>query len=121
MATEADLLVGARWQCAATPPGEAADPAALTRLPLRWLAADVPGTAAGALRRSSAPERSSAELDEEDWWFRCRFAGPDGPGGAGMGGWLMELAGLATVSDVWLNGEHLAHVESMFSPCRVRV
>jgi beta-mannosidase len=44
-------------------------------------------------------------------------------GGSGeqVGPWLMELAGLATVSDVWLNGEHVAHSGSMFLPCRVRV
>ncbi len=77
--------------------------------------------------RSSATERSSAELDAEDWWFRCRFPGPADGGASGGGGraevdgWLLELAGVATVSDVWLNGEHLAHSESMFSPLRVRV
>jgi beta-mannosidase len=123
MGTEPDLLRGARWDCAATPPGEAADPAGLAGLPLRWIPADVPGTAAGALRGSSAAEPSSAELDAEDWWYRCRFAGPGPAGGAGggPGPWLLELAGLATVSDVWLNGEHVAHSESMFAPCRTRV
>ncbi len=117
MGTELDLLEGASWECASTPTGEAADPSALADLPLRWIPADVPGTAAGALRRRGV-DRPTAQLDAEDWWFRCRFAGAEGVAAAG---WLMELAGLATVADVWLNGEHLAHSESMFRPCRVRV
>lgn len=117
--TAADLLGAAVWECVATTPGEAAGPADLGGLTVRWLPADVPGTAAGALARAGLAEPSSAELDAEDWWFRCRFAGPEGP--TPIGGWLLELAGLATVADVWLNGEHLAHSESMFAPSLVRV
>ena len=37
-------------------------------------------------------EPSSAELDAEDWWFRCRFAGP-GPGRPGPGRGLAPRAG----------------------------
>lgn len=119
MATEPDPLTGARWECAAAPPGECSGPADLADRPQRWMAAEVPGTAAGAVRASSGREPSSVELDADDWWFRGRFSGPseaDPPGG-----WLLELDGVATVADVWLNGEHLAHSESMFVPCRARV
>ncbi len=121
MGTETDLLEGVAWECAPTPPGEATGPTGLAGLPLRWIAASVPGTAAGAVRGSSGVEPSSAQLDAEDWWFRCRFAGPDRADPARDGAWLLELEGLATVADVWLNGEHLARSESMFRPCRARV
>ena len=121
MGTETDLLEGVPWECAPTPPGEATGPTGLAGLPLRWMAASVPGTAAGAVRGSSGVEPSSAELDAGDWWFRCRFAGPGRADPARDGAWLLELGGLATVADVWLNGEHVARSESMFTPCRIRV
>jgi beta-mannosidase len=34
---------------------------------------------------------------------------------------LLELSGLATVADVWLNGEHVARSETMFATRRARV
>jgi beta-mannosidase len=120
MAPDTDLLGPVEWECASTPPCAATDPEALASLPLRWIPATVPGTVAGALRDAGVPERTSAELDGEDWWFRCRFAAPQGPAGAGDG-WLLELAGLATIADVWLNGEHLAHSEAMFTPLRLHL
>ena len=101
-------------------PDSAAGPADVTSMPLRWLPAEIPGTAAGALRRAGEPERSTAELDGEDWWFRCRFPARRA-GDPCHGPWLLELEGLATISDVWLNGDHVAHSESMFTPVRVRI
>ncbi len=101
------------------------DPAALATLPLHWMPAPSPGRRPGPCAQPAHPRRTSAELDGEDWWFRCRFAGPGEPGDAddpGVGGgWLLELEGLATLADVWLNGEHLARSESMFAPVRLHV
>ena len=68
------LAFGERWECAALPPGAATDPAGLAKLAADWLAAEVPGTAAGALRAAGRPAQHR-ELDEQDWWFRCRFDG----------------------------------------------
>ena len=83
------------WECASTPAGAAADPDALSALPLRWIPAPVPGTVAGALRQAGVPERTSAELDGEDWWFRCHFASPVTPGGGAAR--LLRAAGRAGV------------------------
>jgi beta-mannosidase len=87
----------------------AADP---TRLEgVAWIPAEVPGTAAGALRARGtwAPGADDAELlDGRDWWFRCRFADP------GTGPYTLWLGGLATIADVWLNGSHRLHSENMF-------
>ncbi len=123
MGPDTDLLATVTWACASTPAGEADHPEVLDKLALSWLDAPVPGTAAGALRQAGVPERSTTELDGEDWWFRSQFDGPGGYGGpevAGAGWWL-ELEGLATIADVWLNGAHLAHSESMFIPLRLPV
>jgi beta-mannosidase len=129
MAPDPDLLESADWECTATAPGEACGPCDLESLPLRWIPATVPGTAAGAIRDAGMPERSSAELDGEDWWFRCGFPAPVAEGvAAGRAdgavppdAWLLELAGLATIADVWLNGVHLVHSEEMFTTRRARI
>jgi len=120
MGADADLLDGVRWECAPTVAGAASDPEVVAKLPLSWIPATVPGTAAGALRQAGTPERGTSELDGEDWWFRARFEGPEGTG-APEGGWLLELEGLATLADVWLNGEHLTHTEAMFTPLRLHL
>ncbi|HEX3981522.1 MAG TPA: hypothetical protein VHW93_09860, partial [Acidimicrobiales bacterium] len=119
MAPDADLLASTPWECTSTLPGSVTDPADLAALSPRWLPAEVPGTAAGALRLAGMAERSTTELDGEDWWFRCRFPAPEPRhGDPAHCVWLLELAGLATISDIWLNGELVAHSESMFTPMR---
>ena len=79
-----------------------------------WITAPVPGTAATALRAAGTWNGASPlELDNHDVWYRVRFAG----GGAEV----LRFEGLATIADVWLNGEHLLRSESMFLPCEVTV
>jgi len=112
----ADLLHGAAWECARTEPGGADGPHQLACLSLHWRAAPVPGTVAGAWRQAGLPECTSAELDGSDWWFRCTV-----PGVSESPQWILELDGLATVADVWLNGDHMLRSESMFRPHRVPV
>jgi beta-mannosidase len=108
-----DMLVAAPWSCGSTPPGAVSEPAALDGAGIEWLPIDVPGTAAAALRaagRWSWGEADTARLDDRDWWFRCRFAAA----ASSAGPWQLELDGLATLADVWLNGTHLLHSENMF-------
>jgi len=114
----ADLLAGAVWECVATPPGERAGPEELAGTDLRWTAAAVPGTVASARRDGGLPEPSLDDLDGQDWWFRCRFDGPVAPP---VDGWVLRSGGLATLADVWLNGDHLLRSESMFATHRVPV
>jgi beta-mannosidase len=47
------------------------------------------------------------DVDAYDWWFRSVFANHDG-------GEVLRFGGIATVSDVWLNGEPILESESMF-------
>jgi beta-mannosidase len=53
--------------------------------------------------------RSDSDLlDGSDWWYRCNFSDPGG------GPWLLRFGGLATVADVWLNGDHVLRSDDMF-------
>ena len=71
------------------------------------MAASVPGTAAEALAAAGAPDVADHDYDGEDWWFRCRFA-------SRPGSWQLQLHGIATLADVWVNGTHVARTENMF-------
>jgi beta-mannosidase len=69
-----------------------------------WLPAVAPGTVAAVL--------PDADLDGRDWWLRTRFTVEPGDG-------TLVLDGVATLADVYLDGEPVAHSESMFVPIRV--
>ncbi len=117
VAGDIGLAFGEGWECAALPSGAATDPTELVKVAADWLPAEVPGTAAGALRTAGRPARPG-ELDEQDWWFRCRLDGrPDGTAGPR----LLELGGVATVADVWWNGVPVLHSENMYRAHRVGV
>lgn len=105
----ADLLTGVPWRCTATDPGAVGEPAALDAPSRTWWDATVPGTAAAALRAAGDPSVEWRDFDGEDWWFTGAFPHP-----GGEGPWRLHLDGLATVADVWCNGEHLLHSENMF-------
>ncbi|MBS0583720.1 MAG: glycoside hydrolase family 2 protein [Proteobacteria bacterium] len=98
------ITLDAGWQVAEAPAGSE-----LARIDaLAWVPARVPGTAAGALRAANLwdwdrPQR----FDDADFWWRVRFAAE--PGSAVLG-----FEGLATLADVWLDGEHLLASASMF-------
>ncbi len=73
-----DLLSGRAWECAHSPPGALAGPDDLEAAGLDWLAASVPGTAAGARAAAGFVDVDSHPYDDDDWWFRCRFDAADG-------------------------------------------
>jgi beta-mannosidase len=103
-----DLCDG--WQAASTPPDRYAHPADLDGLD--WHPARVPGTAADVLRdaglwRSGEP----CDLDREDWWFRTSFEADSAVAGEQV---VLDLHGIATVAEVYLNGELLLEGDSMF-------
>jgi beta-mannosidase len=91
------------WELAATAPGTCDGPDGLDSL--NWLPAQVPGTAAGALGADGR------DFDAEDWWFRTRFEAPAPRGGEQL---LLELGGIATVAEVYLNDERLLSSSSMW-------
>jgi beta-mannosidase len=99
------------WETASCPPDAHIESSTLEEL--EWLPARVPGTAAGALRdaghwRPGDPH----DFDDEDWWFRTRFNTQPPRGGEEV---ALELDGVATVAEVFLNGVRLLDSETMFA------
>ncbi|WP_425419571.1 glycosyl hydrolase 2 galactose-binding domain-containing protein [Oricola indica] len=81
-----------------------------------WIQAKVPGTAAGAL---AAAGQFNAEdptpLHDKDTWFIAGIR-EDEPGER-----LLVFEGLATIAEVWWNGEKILDSDSMFLGHEVRV
>ena len=97
-------LLDAGWEVASAPAGSTpADLAACA-----WHAASVPGTAADALRNAGRWSFDEArDFDAEDWWWRLRFHAGQGPATLG-------LDGIATLADVWLDGQRVLDSDNMF-------
>jgi beta-mannosidase len=82
---------------------------------LDWLPAQVPGTAAGALRAASRWDFSrTRDFDAEDWWWRTRFNAEPGPA-------VLGFDGIATLAEVWLDGEMILASDNMFRAHEVPV
>lgn len=73
------------------------------------LPAPVPGTVASALEAAGRFDRMRAfPLNTQDAWYRLSLSGEDtGPA-------ILRFEGLATLADIWLNGELLLSTGSMF-------
>jgi beta-mannosidase len=97
------------WEIAALPPGLASEPADLDMAQPEWMPCAGPMTAASALRACGAWDFDHPrDFDADDWWYRCTFTADV------AGSVALRFEGLATVADVWLNGRHILHSESMF-------
>ncbi|HEY1334848.1 MAG TPA: hypothetical protein VGF31_11380, partial [Myxococcaceae bacterium] len=104
------------WELLRTAPGAAEAPAAADALGSDWMPAVVPGTLASALRARGMDPLAAGDLDGGDVWYRVRFDRPDDSGRV-----FLRLEGLATVSEVWLNGTRLLRSESMWQAHRLEV
>ncbi len=98
------------WEVAASPPGACKDPGGLAGLV--WCPMRVPGTAAAAVGAGGR------DFDADDWWFRTRFALLQAPVGEQI---VLELDGIATVSEVYLNGERVLESSSMWAAHAIEV
>jgi beta-mannosidase len=100
------------WLCCAHRPGTSANPSQLTGAASEWLPATVPCTVASTL---AANKRWSFEhppdIDADDWWFATSFQAKTG---GGQHPTRLHLDGLATLAEVWLNGELLLKTDNMF-------
>ena len=95
------------WQAAWAEPDRRPSPEAIDDLD--WLPARVPGTAAGLLRDAG---REAGPLDSQDWWFRTTFEAAPAATDEEV---VLHLDGIATVAEVWLNGQLLVQGDSMFA------
>jgi beta-mannosidase len=104
------------WQVGATPPGAAAEPGALASAGVAWTAATAPTTAAAALRAAGqwSLDGPARRFDAEDWWWRARFSGAVVGEAEGNDEVSLCIDGLATLGEVWLNGERLLETDNMF-------
>jgi beta-mannosidase len=106
----------APWTCCAQAPGASNEPAAVQG---DWFAAEVPGTVASALRaRGQWNHQNPPDVDAQDWWYRTKFTAAtrtdEEP-------WALCFDGLASLAEVWLNGEHILSCDNMFRSYRVDV
>jgi beta-mannosidase len=104
------------WQMAETPDGS-------TELPdagrLAWRPAQVPGTVASALRAAKAFDFDTpSDFDAVDHCFRCEFRAEAARAGESV--WL-RFGGLASLAEVWLNGEHVLSSDNMFVEHEIEV
>ena len=93
------------WQVASTPPGLLLRPEAARDL--AFVPVQIPGTVA-----SACPLRNGRRYDQDDWWFRCSFLA-EAPGAGEVDS--LRLGGIATLAEVWLNGERILESSSMFA------
>jgi beta-mannosidase len=100
------------WQFCTRRAGSVVHPSQLSAPDEEWLPATVPGTVASNL---STCEQWSfdqpLEIDAHDWWFRTTF---DCHQLAGQHPVHLHFDGLATLAEVWLNGEPLLVSDNMF-------
>ena len=105
-AGERVCALGEGWFLATTSPGAIATPTCLGSI-TDWVTAAVPGTAAQALRDAGRWSLDTpGPLHDRDIWYRLHFEGD--------GLRTLRLGGLATVAEIWLNGERLLNSDSMF-------
>lgn len=109
------LNLDAGWELLSTESGACAEPASLAGVTAGWRAAAVPGTVATSL---AADIDQRAPYDEQDWWYRTRFAADDLPTGAAG---FLHFGGLATIAEVWLNGIRILSSTNMHLAHRVEV
>lgn len=99
-----------RWECTSTVAGIAASPSEIGDV--AWLPARIPGTFAAALRDAGEWDgEAPLDLDDRDVWYRAQFNGG--------GEEVLIFDGLATIAEIWLNGELIRRTDNMFLPCKV--
>ena len=77
-----------------------------------WLPASVPGTVAAILAANNRWSfEQPEEIDADDWWFHSTFPSKPTPGQHPI---HLHFDGLATLGEVWLNGELLLTTDNMF-------
>lgn len=95
------------WVMELTAPGAFASPGDITAVE-DFIPAFVPGTVAQALEAAGRFDRANPiPLDHQDAWYVLRL--DEEPGDA-----TLRFEGLATVADVWLNGDRILSSQSMY-------
>jgi beta-mannosidase len=100
------------WQLLSVAPGAYQNPEQLKYIDKGWLSAVVPGTVVATLQQHQQWDLSlPVDVDATDWWYHCSFDAPLPERGKQI---VLKFGGLATIADVWLNGQHILHADNMF-------
>src|SRR5579862_4826257 len=103
------------WEVASSP--EPVDWAATGAL--RFVPAKVPGTVASALRAQKLWKLGAdLRFDASEHWLRCHFRSDPAESGEEI---ILQFGGIATVAEVFLNGEKILQSNSMFASHEVNV
>lgn len=108
-----EILLTEGWVLAATAPDAVPDPQGLAAAAPPWKPAIVPGTVAQAL---DCDLDHPGDLDAQDWWYRTTFAVSDPEARHAL-----HFDGLATLAEVWLNGQLILASQNMFRAHRCEV
>ena len=107
----APVSLGA-WECCAQTPGIITRPDQFATANSDWLPAAVPGTVANTLRATGRWDmQRPTDIDSQDWWYRSTFKVAAEALGQQH---TLCFDGLATLADIWLNGEHVLSTDNMF-------
>ena len=108
------------WSCCSHAPGMISNPSQLDEVASNWLLASVPGTVASTLSAANQWDmQQPPKIDALDWWYRTTFAGPKEVG-TNNPCWI-NFDGLATLAEIWLNGQLRLKTENMFRAYRLDV
>lgn len=101
-----------QWRCCAQPAGLITDPSQLATAQAEWFAGEAPGTVASILAANNRWSfEQPTDIDASDWWFQTSFLPNPGHGRHPA---HLHFDGLATLAEVWLNGELLLKTDNMF-------
>ena len=99
------------WRCCAQRPGKISHPSQLLVESPEWVPATVPGTVASTLAANNRwTFENTPEIDGDDWWFRTTFQSAT----ESQHPAFLHFDGLATLAEVWLNGELVLTTNNMF-------
>lgn len=100
------------WLLVSTEPDAAKTPADLETTHLSWLRAVVPGTVAQTMQLAGLWHiDQSFDFDCSDWWYHCEFEQEFKTSDSKK---FIQFDGLATLAEVWLNGESILQSDNMF-------
>ena len=103
------------WEAAGTAPDARPSPGGLDDDVLDWRPARVPGTAAGGRRDAGL---DAGPLDSQDWWFRTTFEAAPADAHEEL---VLRFGGIATLAEVFLDGELVLRSDSMFASHAVAI
>ncbi len=113
VSTQTVVPLSGDWDVFVTDPGAFTCPSCLRDANLPSVPGSAPGTVVSALRAVGSKRLDRQSPDDFDVWYVRHFDGPQ-IGEADETRASLVFDGLATLADVWLNGEPLLHSENMF-------